>query len=226
MLFYVRDRKKIVAKKSVNTIQKENMVMNGRGNAAHPVPNLEQREKIQNGAHPLSVALSEAPSDKISMPNANGTLAFDNLGLKRDPEHSSLVSSRKGPLKESSVGHKGESRSTVDGSGDSVNLGHAAKNITHNKSFGIVEEQNTSALKLANTEMQQYSFHMNKSSDSVMIPSGAKDNGKESSIESAKKAPISLNSEMVFCSFLSYDLFFSHPRSICISILFLSSDIR
>ncbi|KAL8527213.1 hypothetical protein ACS0TY_005188 [Phlomoides rotata] len=194
MLFYVRDRKKTVAKKSVNSIQKENMVANGRGSAAHPILNLEPREKNQNGANekelrgPFSVALSEgeavassqqeeAPSDKISRPNTNGTMTVNKFALKRDPEHSSLVPSTNDPSKEHSVGHKEELCSTVD----------AAKNITHNKHFGVVEEQNTSAFILASTEMQQDSLHMNGSSDSV--PFGGKDNGKESTSESAKKAP-------------------------------------
>lgn len=221
MLFYVRDRKKVVAKKTVNTIQKQNAVVNGRGNAVHPIPDLDSREKIQNGANerelrgPVSVALSkgdavvasqreEAPSDKISRSNTNGTIPVDKFAFKMDP--SSFVPSTKDPLKEHSVGNKNESCSTVD----------AAKNITHNKSIGVVEEPNTSAIILANTEMQQESLHNNESSDSVMIPSGGKDNGKGSSSESDKKAPNGpilgilsggtcktdcVKSEVVFCSF-------------------------
>lgn len=240
MLFYVRDRRNFCAKKPVDAIQKENMVMNAIGSAAYSKFNLELKEKIQNGSNekkldgsfsaPLSdrdtvVATlpKETLSKMISFPNINGTMAVDNLGIKSPKsEHSSVVPPTKDPLKEhsvmgiNSVGHKGESCSTVDGSGDTPNFGHATKNITCNKGFSVVEEQNTSTVMLPDRDVPQDSLHKKESSDFVAMPSGCKDNGKENPSEPAKNPPNSsvlgtssggtckmdgTNSEMVFCSF-------------------------
>ncbi|KAI3446753.1 hypothetical protein Pfo_003418 [Paulownia fortunei] len=215
MLFYVRDRKNFCTKKPVDVVQKENVVMNAIGNAAYTKLNLELKEKIQNGSIEkkldgsfsatlserdalVATAPEETPFKNIPFQNVNGTMSVDYLGHKRDPqsEHSSVVPPTKDPPKDhstvnnNSVGHKVESRSTVGGSGDTLNLGHAAKIVPCNNSLSVVEDPNASAVILPECNVTQDSLHMKESGDFVAMPSACyKGSAKESPCESAEQPP-------------------------------------
>ncbi|KAK6151600.1 hypothetical protein DH2020_014235 [Rehmannia glutinosa] len=201
MLFYVRDRKKFGIKKPpVNVIQKENMVINAIGNAAYSKLNLDLKEKIQNGSVEkktetssekdalVATAQKEAPHKKIPFQNGNGKMSVDNLSHKRDPQsdHSSVVPPTKDPLKDhssmniNSVDHKGESRSTDGGSGDTPNFDRAAKNVPGDNSLSVVQDRNSSGVILPECIVPQDSLNKKESSNSA----------KESQNESAEKPPI------------------------------------
>lgn len=232
MLFYVRDRKNVGAKNHINALQKEKMVMNAIGNAAYSKFNLELKERMQNGSHEknlngsLSAALSGrdalvTPLPTENMPsNLNGKLTSEHLGLVRNSNlESLLVPPTKAQLKENSVmemnyvGRKGDSCSSVDGSGGTSNLGHAAGNITCNNNLIVAEKQNTTAIMTPDCSMPHNSLHKKESSNVVAMPSGCNDSGKEKPFVTAEKPPSSsvfstssrdtckidgINSEMVF----------------------------
>lgn len=204
MLFYVRDRKNVVAK---NHVQKENMVMNAIGNAAYSKLNLVSEEKIQYGPNEkringcLSAALSgkdalvspppkEIPSEKVSASNMNGKLSVEHLGHVRNSNSESLmVPPSKASVKEHSVVCKGDSSSNVDGSGGTSNIGHVMKNITCNNTLSAVEEQNATAVILPDCSKPRGLFHKKESSDFVAVSSGFKDSSKEKPSEPSEKPP-------------------------------------
>ncbi|KAH6828771.1 ubiquitin-specific protease 23 [Perilla frutescens var. hirtella] len=213
MLFYVRDRKNVGAKIHVNALKRENMVMNAIGNAAYSKFNVGLEEKIQNGANEkklygcLSATLSgrdalvtplpkDIPSEKMSASNINGKLTVEHLGHVSNSNSESLmvppskVSMREHSVMEiNSVGCKGDTSSSIDGSGGTSNLGHVAENITCNNTLSAVEKQITTAIILPDCSRQQDSVHKKESSDFVGIPSGCEDSGKEKPSEPSEKPP-------------------------------------
>ncbi|KAL0345774.1 UNVERIFIED_CONTAM: Ubiquitin carboxyl-terminal hydrolase 23 [Sesamum radiatum] len=186
MLFYVRDRRSFPTKKPVDVVHKEKIVMNAVGNAAYSKFNLELKEKSQNGSiekkldGSFSVPLSakdahvtttpkEIPSNKISSQNVDGK-------MDERVDHSTIGVN--------SVGHKGESCSTVEDSGCT-----AAKDVSCNNSSSVTADKKSSVVLFPDCNVPQDS-HQRKGSSNVVLASAChKDNPKENPSESTQTPP-------------------------------------
>lgn len=191
MLFYVRDRRNFCTKKPVDVVKKENMVLNAMENAANSKFN-GLKEKIGNGSvdkklngsfiAPLSedVMVTATPKEtsSTSMPsqNVNGKMSMDHLTSKdSQTEHSAVVPPMKDLPKDHPtsntdvVNHKGESHSTLEGSGDALTLGHAAKNVLGNNSSDVVDKKELAVI-LPDCNGSQDSLDKKESSESAEQP--------------------------------------------------------
>ncbi|XP_051113943.1 ubiquitin carboxyl-terminal hydrolase 23 isoform X2 [Andrographis paniculata] len=208
MLFYVRNRKHFCRKKPVDSIQKENIIINAIGKSAYSKISRDSNEKVQNGStekniDALTTASSslrdeqvnpvpkEIPSVKTSLLNGNGNKTLNPLeyegGSQSKP--SSAIQDKhpeKGPHAPSmnNVGQKEEWSSTIAVS----RVGTGSKIDSHNTG-SVVENQNSSAAVVSsNCIVPKDSNHRKYSTGcAAMLSTSSKDRAEEIPMEPADK---------------------------------------